>query len=397
MSADVFEKLRTIMVVDYTDHLSTAIIEPIFPLYVISLGASKFELGQIMAVPSIISILMQIPLGRVADKIGKWIMLPLMIPLRILYYGLISFIPHSVWLYPAQVIQANASVGVVTTKHAIASDLASEIPSRRGEILGRHLTAVSLGMMTGPFLGSLFINYLSYRQMIMLTSIFPLCGLLIFLLFRSRLRQSSQNVLVEKLDTYSSFKRVISNRNVLLLFFALLTFYVALGAFKAFFPIHAEVTLALDPAVISMLFAIQGLANSLIRVPAGRFSDLIGRKKLFSSSFFVVAFALVLLSEAHHLVLLAGGVALYGFGWGARATTFFASVSENISPEDSGMAMGIASMMMSAGSAIGSIYAGVMSTYLSIPSILKISALLVTIGILPVLLFVKESSSIATR
>jgi MFS family permease len=379
------------MVVDFTDHLSSAIIEPIFPLYVINLGASKFELGQIMAIPSILSILLQIPLGRLADKIGKWIMLPVMIPLRILYYGLISIIPQPIWLYPAQVIQANASVGVVTTKHAIASDLASEVPSRRGEILGRHLTAVSLGMMAGPFLGSVLINHLSYRQMIMLTSIFPLCGLLIFLLFRSRHRQSSRHGIGKQLNTFSSFKRVIRNRNVLLLFFALLTFYIALGAYKAFFPIHAEVSLSLDPAIISILFAIQGLANSLIRVPAGRFSDLIGRKKLFSSSFFVVAFALFLLSEAHQLVFLAGGVALYGFGWGARATTFFASVSENISPEDSGMAMGIASMTMSAGSAIGSIYAGAISTVLSIPSILKISALLVVIGILPVLFFVKES------
>ncbi|UCH37690.1 MAG: hypothetical protein JSV76_00470, partial [Candidatus Bathyarchaeota archaeon] len=93
MSDDIFKKLRTIMVVDFTDHLSSAIIEPIFPLYVISLGASKFELGQIMAIPSILSILLQIPLGRLADKIGKWIMLPVMIPFRILYYGLISIIP----------------------------------------------------------------------------------------------------------------------------------------------------------------------------------------------------------------------------------------------------------------------------------------------------------------
>jgi MFS family permease len=181
------------------------------------------------------------------------------------------------------------------------------------------------------------------------------------------------------------------------MFFALLTFYIALGAYKAFFPIHAQGTLTLDPAVISILFAIQGLANSLIRVPAGRFSDLIGRKKLFTSSFFVVAFALILLSEVHQIALLVVGVALYGFGWGARATTFFASISENILPEDSGMAMGLASMTMSAGSAIGSIYAGVISTFLSIPSILKISALLVTIGILPVLVFVKEQTSSTIR
>ena len=54
----------------------TLLLSPIFPLYVVEdLGATRFILGLINSIASVSSIILRVPLGVVADRIGRWRML----------------------------------------------------------------------------------------------------------------------------------------------------------------------------------------------------------------------------------------------------------------------------------------------------------------------------------
>ncbi|MDM7911971.1 MAG: MFS transporter, partial [Methanotrichaceae archaeon] len=51
--------------------LGFSLVAPIFPLYVIDLGASYTLLGIIVSIYGAVQLVTQIPIGRLSDRIGR--------------------------------------------------------------------------------------------------------------------------------------------------------------------------------------------------------------------------------------------------------------------------------------------------------------------------------------
>ncbi|HSD58503.1 MAG TPA: MFS transporter, partial [Methanotrichaceae archaeon] len=51
--------------------LGFSLVAPIFPLYVIDLGASYTLLGIIVSIYGAVQLITQIPIGRLSDRIGR--------------------------------------------------------------------------------------------------------------------------------------------------------------------------------------------------------------------------------------------------------------------------------------------------------------------------------------
>ena len=122
--------------------------------------------------------------GHVADRVGRG----RIYPAGMLLFGtgslLCSLAPHIGWLICSRLFQAIGAAMMMATGPALVKD--STPVDRLGRSLGLIGIAVSGGLMSGPFLGGLLIEYISWRGIFFVTApIGLLCsGLALFILPR---------------------------------------------------------------------------------------------------------------------------------------------------------------------------------------------------------------------
>jgi AAHS family 4-hydroxybenzoate transporter-like MFS transporter len=96
----------------------------------------------------------------------------------------------------------------------------------------------------------------------------------------------------------------------------------------------------------------------VIRMPAGRLSDRIGRKKPFVIAYLIAMAAFVLFAYVRNYVSIIPVMVLFGLGWGIRIAPSMALVSENVEDEDRPLSLSVFMTMFDLGSTIGSLFAG---------------------------------------
>ncbi|MCF6291318.1 MAG: MFS transporter [Desulfobacterales bacterium] len=122
--------------------------------------------------------------GHVADRVGRG----RIYPAGMLLFGTASLVcslaPHIGWLVCSRFFQAIGAAMMMATGPALVKD--STPVDRLGRSLGLIGIAVSGGLMAGPFLGGLLIEYISWRGIFFVTApIGLLCsGLALFVLPR---------------------------------------------------------------------------------------------------------------------------------------------------------------------------------------------------------------------
>lgn len=373
------------------------VLIPILPLYVTSLGSSKLELGFIMATLPATSIIARLPFGVLSSKLGRWPVAILALVFQLLAYLSFYLAPSAVWLYPVFALYGLAVSSFGPCAIAIALDSAPL--GEKGMVMGRFYAAIGVAMIAGPFLTSLLTFYFAYSSIFLFVSGLPVVGLSAFLLSGGLplLRRSSSASLVTNRRVnsgLSSMKRILLQRNVVILSASSVTFFIALGAFETMFPVYAKVDLGLKSFQVSLLFAARGIPNALSRIPSGSWSDKVGRRipLIFSYSFTCLALFLIsIVSDVYILMLLIG---LYGLAWGARTAPSAALYSDNVLPVDTGAVSTLIWLTSDIAMAVGSGLAGALSLILPTPMILRVTAVLVLPGLLGILMI---SESIRPR
>jgi MFS family permease len=391
MAADGSKGILYLLIIVSFTFWMTLLISPIFPLYVVEdLGATTFVLGLINSISSVSSIILRVPLGMVADRIGRWRMLSIALFITGLSYLLYFLAPAPGWLYLIGILRSVAMASFLPTANAVASNLARS-SSERGKIMGIYMTSISVALVIGPLLTSFLLEFLSYRQIFLVTALIGFTGLIASLLGGPYVKRGGYDKVKRKEGGItSSLSRVIKSRNMIALYLTMSVFYfTALSAFYTLFSVYAKGSpLFFSATFISLLFALRGLTDTFTRIPAGYLSDRFGRKRPLMFGLFLMVAALFCLSTPSPLIIIFGCI-IYGVGFGFRIVTMSALAGDSVPPEDVGLAMALLFATTDAGSALGSIFAGAASMFLPIPLIFQICAVLLLIAT-PILLIVRE-------
>lgn len=380
--------LNFLVLISISFFLGNLIINPTFPLYVSGMGASKFELGLLMAISSAIVIIGRIPFGIISDKIGKWPIIVFSLLVQLTSLLLYFFAPNILYLYPIRAFHTLAWTCFNPVALTLASDMAT--PDRRGATMGLYLTSVGLAMMAGPVINSMVIETISYRQLFLLAAVFPAFGLIILALIskrgvpKNRPVSKTVNQSLNGSSIISSLYSLIKSPTVFALSFARVTFSTADGIFSTLFAIYAANDLSIAPSVISLLFALRGATNTVMRLPAGKISDKIGRKKPIIVSYIVSVIAFLIFSEEKNFLLIALAMAFEGLAWGTRAVTEWALLGDVMPKKTSGVAMAYLSTMFEIGEGLGAILAGTLAMTMPTNAIFKIAAVILVAGIIPI-------------
>ncbi len=332
----------------------------------------------IISLLSFTAIAAKIPLGVLAERIGRWPIIPAVAigqTVSLLFY---SMVPDPTWFYPIRIFHALVLAAFAPTALAITQDLAP--PNKRGDTMGRFLTSIGIASTFGPFLCTLLVDYVNYAQLFQIASIIPLIGLAPLLLIRRNERPRVGSHERTRLNILGSLKAIVSSRNMLVLSYLRLAFSFTYAFFITLFAVHAQENLLLTSSLIALLFGIRGTTNMLSRIPSGRLADKVGCKIPIILSFALLAIVFLTLSETANLYLLAFSMIIYGAAHGMRAVTEWSMLGDWAPQEAGNIATAYLSTMFNVGAALGAVAAGALSLVLNIQTIFKLASLLLLSG-----------------
>jgi len=348
---------------------------PVFPLYVDDLGFGFFNLGLLMAIPSLFSIFLRLPIGTVADRIGKNRIVLFALTIQSFSFLLLGVLSSLSSLFAIRILQGMVVSFFPPVITATIYDLA--IPTSKGTMFGVLFTSIGLAMISGPLISSLFLQFLDFNTFFMSLSLFPAIALIIYLIGMTK-DQTKE----EKKSRISSLWRVLKNTNVLALCSCRVLFAITTSIFATVFSVYAKDTLLIAASLVSVLFMIRGSTNTFIRLPSGKISDRIGRKKPILLSYALVSAIFYLFSETISFIAFALIMALYGFAWGLRVAPETALISDLVENKDANVGIALLQTMFPIGNTIGSLLAGWLAQLVPISTVFKISSLIIVPAII---------------
>jgi MFS family permease len=277
--------------------LSGSLFSPILPLHILDLGADKFQLGLIMTISRISSTILRVPVGMVTDRLGQKLTMAFGILSRAVSTIIYSSISSLTWFYPAAIFHNSSEAAFRPAAHAAASSLAPT-PTTQGRIMGIYLTTIGIALMVGPLLCSILLRSFDFRQVFMIVSTLPSIALVIFIVCypladKTIIRKRG----MERIEMLRSLRRIVVQRNMLLFCVISAAFnFSCYGVFTTFLNVYMKEFLLLSPETISLLFAVQGLASTMIRIPVGHVSDKVGRKGPSMVGFMLFTSAVLLIT-----------------------------------------------------------------------------------------------------
>ncbi|MHA2053180.1 MAG: MFS transporter [Candidatus Hodarchaeales archaeon] len=333
---------------------STMSKNPTLSLFATHLGAEDWQLGIIAAIGPIPGILLSFPAGALADRWGK---------IRVLQFSLFFF-AAAPFLYlivtePWQLIPVRFFHGIATAMFGpvILSLIISYFPKNKASKTSLYSSVTMIGRVIAPALAGFLISLGSFIVVYLICAVSGITALIVGLtLPRDKNLPVDEKISVK--IVIDDFKRVITNKGIIITSSVeAMTFFV-IGAFETFLPIQMA-DFKWDPLTIGLIMSFQIVAIILIKPFSGSFSDRWQRKPLISLGLIVNALSFIVLAsfQENYLAYFLGS---FFFGTGVAITTSStaALVSDFSLEKEVGSAFGTLSSIMDIGHSLGPFITG---------------------------------------
>jgi MFS family permease len=382
--------LLSIIFVSFIYLLGPAVTRALRPLYFVEVGADPVQLGLLMAVPAIVSIFTRVPSSAVSRRLGRWRMMLLTLTLMIASTALFAFVQDPFWFFP--LVTLGAFSWAAFSPLAVEIVLDQSTPGTRGGTMGLYFTSIGAAMFVGPLISSVLTTVMDLHQLFLVTTVIPVAALVVFLrvIKPSEIGEKREEGGSEGGLDRGSIMRILKIRNFASLSVARIAYAFSMGIFSTIYPVYAVGSLGLTPSLISLLFTFRGVTNVMVRMPAGRLSDRIGRRKPFIFAMALAAAVYALLGTVDSFAPLIVVMSLFGISWGMRIAPAMALVSDSVLDVDRPLALVLFMTMFDIGSAMGALLAGFSSAVLSQQTLLLICAPILLGSLLVFVFFSKE-------
>jgi predicted MFS family arabinose efflux permease len=319
----VLSPLAWIVAATFFHFTSLYYLLPTLPLYVQDLGGSTYEVGLIVGVFSLASLLVRPFVGASMDQAGRRGFLlagaGIYVAASLGYLAIQSLPALLLW----RVFHAIGLATFSTAATSLASDLAP--PRRRGATMGVFGLAQAGALTVGPGVGQAVRSALGYTGLFLATT----CTAFAALLCALRLPGDQSPRPVEIPGGWTRNWRSLHTEAVpVAVQFAASIPY---GIIVSFLAVVARER-GMD--VVGTFFALLALSSLAVRLVAGKAYDTWGASVVLASAFVALAAAMVLLAVAARpgLFLLAAVPA--GLGIGSTHTTLMARVVDSSAREN---------------------------------------------------------------
>jgi MFS transporter, DHA1 family, solute carrier family 18 (vesicular amine transporter), member 1/2 len=330
------------------------LIAPLLPEIERRTGASEWALGASFAAYAVPIVLLSLPLGRLADSLGRRVLL---IAGLLLAAAGSAVIAASGSLFPLLVGRAIQGVGSAASwiaALALVSDLAP--PGRRGEAIGFALAATGAGSIAGPALGGVTADLLSFAAPFLI-----ICGVSLALaLAAATVLPPDSGRRMPQAPAWATIRGSIGSGIGAVATAMTLGGACALGLIEVVAPLDFDARLDLSSSAIGLLFAGSIAVDAALAPLGGRWGDRRGRRGPAIAGLALTAASALLLAGLGGT--LGAGLALGVFGAGF-SLTFAAAVpwlDEAFGEPERGFGYGVLNLLYGAGYTIGPLLGGVL-------------------------------------
>lgn len=342
----------------FTD-ISTEMVYPLIPLYLISaFGATPALVGLIEGVAESLASLLKVYSGYITDKYQKKKTLAFCgYSAGILYRVALIFAGSWVGVLGARAID-RIGKGIRTSPRDVLVCNSTD-KNNMGKAFGLHKSLD----MAGSALGILFTYFLlkgsggdfEYKKLFLISLIPAFLGLFMFFFIKEKREHCDMK---EREHFWENFK----NLNGQLKLYLLVVFIFTLGNSSNTFLLLKAKALGFDNTSVILLYFFYNITASVLSLPFGKLSDKIGRKKLLVSGYFVFAAVYFGIAYALNQPFMIAMFVLYGAYTAMIAGVERAFIAE-ISPKElKGTMLGLHSTIVGIALFPASVIAGVLWT-----------------------------------
>ena len=325
-----------------------AAIAPLLPDYVAKFGLSEAEAGILAAAYAAGTLLVSLPAGLLATRIG---------PRRTVIGGLLLLGASSIVFGFAQQIAlldaarfAQGASGALIWSGALTWLITTAPPERRGSVIGTALGTAVAGALVGPVLGGI-------AGEVGTEGVFSaVMGLAAFLaILASRLPEAR----VPERQALNEVASTMVSRTVLIAVAFVTVPSLMFGAVEVLVPLRIDV-LGGGHAAIAGGFIVAAALEAGLAPITGRYSDRVGPRTPFVVGTAICALAMIGIAAAQTLEAVVAALIFSSFGAGicfAPALTGLSEVAEE-SGLHQGFAAGLSNMAWASGQVVGALVGG---------------------------------------
>ncbi len=346
----------------------------LFPLFIKSRGGSESDIGIIMGVFSLASVLCRPWISEMIDRIGRkrsytaGSLIMTALPLTYLLFrgGL------SMFYAPLILVRAIHGVGLAVCFTASFTYIADIIPEARlNEGIGMFGVTGLTGLAIGPLLGEIIIGRFGFSIFFITASAIASLGLMIHLPLKESFKHGDRSA-------SSSFFSVLIKRNIFPVAMLALVFGIALAATGNFISPFAKER---ELPFISLYYLCYSSAAMLTRLVGGRLADRVGEDRIIPYALLLTGGGLMVLIFLGGSTVLAISGVMSGCGHGFLFPCLNSLVIRDEPIEIRGKITGVFTGAIDAGTFAGSIVLGYIGELAGFRALFLAAGLALLLGI----------------
>ncbi len=363
--------------------ISIQLIQPLFPLFLVSQGASEMEISLVISMASLATTALMIPGGFLMERMGKK---------RMLLMGLLIWATVPVFMAsardwrtvaPLYMVYNLADVFVGPTRMAMIAEYAT--PESQATVFGIMSMDWPIGGIVSPPLSGYLAErsgwYLSFR---VAAVVMALATLPVFML-RGKEKGGKME---ERVSVSAIFQR--EYLTVVLLFsafsFALSTGQSVVGTML---PLFLKNQMSLPLSSIGLFFSGSSVLSLLSQVPGGWLADRYGRKRIIVAFLLPIPLIFTAWAMVNDWMVMLGLYSLFAGCLSMMGSASLALLSDSFPSELTGAAFSVRMTGFRMGSVLGPLLGGYLYGSLSPKAPFTAAALLFLVGI-PIIYLIKE-------
>lgn len=366
-----------------------SIVIPVFPLYVKVFGGGAFQLGLLIGVFSLTSLIFSPIIGSWADKFGRKIFIVL---------GLLGFAIANLLYTQAQtfnqllffrIIEGSTAAGTGAIVNALLIDI---IPAnKRGRYLGFANGSGFLGIVIGPFFGGVLVEYGTIALPFIVSALVALGGMVITILVipndfsKFRHKHKTKKVRNEPLAERVNFTNwLIPGATILFIILMIVRFAnnVSWSLIQPVVPIYLY-AFNYSPFDVGLFFSFFGLFMFLGQIFFGGLSDKYGRKNILQIGLGIYFLGFIAILNTTNIITFFISGTLDGIGLSLMVPAIVAFLADLTNSENHrGKVMGIYYDAFFLAGILGPIVGGYLGSVFNFNFVLDISIFIIFIAII---------------
>ncbi|MFB3886634.1 MAG: MFS transporter [Thermodesulfobacteriota bacterium] len=332
---------------------SSNLLVPTLPIYFLRSGATEVEIGVLIGILGVSSVVLRPIVGRTLLRIPERnFMFGGALLLAICSIGYLLVPPF----WPLLIVRVLQGIGITFFYTASVTLIANISPeSHRGQSISYFYLAFQISLVLGPSLGMLLINHFSFALLFAVCASLSLCSL--FITFKLPARP------VDTLKDQSMKGQSLFSRQALPP--AVMAFMTSCvyGAIIAFFPLYALDHGVANPGLFFSAFAITIILG---RTLGGRILDLHSRERVIFPclSIYILAMSILPFCKTLPMFIVVAVI------WGIGHTFLYPALSVytlDLAGSSPGPALGIFTAADDFGTGFGAVIMGVVLRFTSYP------------------------------